>query len=204
MTKVAQLDAVTIDGYGTMLELVDPVDKLHALLPDHERDAVRAGFRAEAEYYLEHAQGARDESSLVALHEACTAVFNEVAGARLTRDQYIGSLEFEVLPGVREALRRLRAHGLALAVVANWDYSLHEHLRRHGLRESFDVVVISAELGARKPDPAPFHAALTELGVAPERAVHVGDHPPHDEAGAHAAGMRFEPAPLADAVERLL
>jgi FMN hydrolase / 5-amino-6-(5-phospho-D-ribitylamino)uracil phosphatase len=56
----------------------------------------------------------------------------------------------------------------------------------------------------RKPDPAPFLAALERLGVEPGRTVHVGDHPPHDEAGARGAGMRFEPAPLPAAVERLL
>ena len=198
------VDAVTIDGYGTLLTLADPVEKLRALLPGHAPEDIRRGFEAEAEFYVAHSHEARDQWTLEDLHERCTAVFNEASGATLTRAQYIGALEFEVLPGVHESLRRLRAHGLAIAVVANWDFSLHEHLRRHGLRDWFDAVVVSAELGARKPDPAPFLAALDRLGVEPARAVHVGDYPPHDEAGARAAGMRFEPTPLADAVERLL
>lgn len=198
------IDAVTIDGYGTMLTLVDPIEKLRALLPGHSAEAIRRGFRAEADFYLAHSHEARDQATLEELHERCTAAFNEAADATLTRPQYIGALEFEVLPGVPESLRRLRAHGFALAVVANWDYSLHEHLRRHGLRHWFDAVVVSAELGAPKPDPAPFLAALDQLGVEPARAVHVGDHLPHDEVGARAAGMRFEPAPLPDAVARLL
>jgi HAD superfamily hydrolase (TIGR01549 family) len=200
----ADLDAVTIDAFGTLLTLVDPVERLHALLLEHEPEAIRRAFRAEGAYYLEHSHKARDAPSLARLHADCTAVFNETLGSTLTPEQYVGTLEFEVLPGVREALSRLRAHGLALAVVANWDFSLHAHLAKHRLRNWFDAVIVSAELGARKPDPAPFIAALELLGVAPRRAVHVGDHAPHDEVGARAAGMQFEPAPLPDAADRLL
>lgn len=198
------IDAVTIDGYGTLLTLVDPGEKLHELLPQHAPEAIRSAFRAEAAYYLEHSHEGRDEETLARLHADCTAVFNEAIGSELTPEQYLGALEFEVLPGVREALARLRGHGLALAVVANWDFSLHAHLREHGLRGWFDAVIVSGELGFHKPHPAPFRAALTELGASPERAVHIGDHAPHDEVGARAAGMRFEPAPLPGAVGRLL
>ncbi|MGH3033977.1 MAG: HAD family hydrolase, partial [Gaiellaceae bacterium] len=52
------------------------------------------------------------------------------------------------------------------------------------------------------PDPAVFRAALQRLGVAPERAVHVGDSDA-DRAGAEAAGLAFEPAPVATLPERL-
>jgi HAD superfamily hydrolase (TIGR01549 family) len=200
----AALDAVTIDGYGTLLELRDPIGELRKLLPEHPPEAVERGFRAEADHYLAHSVEGRDAASLVRLHDDCTAVFNESAGANLTTEQYIGALRFEVFPGVPDALRKLRGRGLALAVVANWDFSLHAHLRKHGLASWFDVVVTSAETGIRKPDPAPFLAALEQLGVEPARAVHVGDDRPHDEVGARAAGMRFEPAPLPAAVERLL
>jgi HAD superfamily hydrolase (TIGR01549 family) len=202
--KPPDVDAVTIDAYGTMLALVDPVDKLCALLPDQAPEAIRRAFETEAAYYLEHSHKGRDSASLARLHSECTAVFNETLGSALAPDQYVGALEFEVLPGVREALARLRAHGIALAVVANWDFSLHAHLREHRLAGWFDTVIVSGELGARKPDPAPFAAALAQLGVGADRAVHIGDHAPHDEAGARAAGMRFEPAPLAAAVDRLL
>jgi HAD superfamily hydrolase (TIGR01549 family) len=198
------IDAVTIDAYGTLMALVDPVEKLHALLPDHEPEAIRRAFETEAAYYLEHSHEGRDEASLARLHANCTAVFNETLGSSLTPDQYVGALEFEVLPGVREALGRLRAYGLALAVVANWDFSLHAHLRAHRLDGWFDSVIVSGELGVRKPDPAPFAAALERLGVSAPRAVHIGDHAPHDKVGAHAAGMRFEPAPLPAAIDRQL
>jgi putative hydrolase of the HAD superfamily len=204
LNSAAALDAVTIDGYGTLLELSDPAGELRALLPDHGPGEIERAFRAEAEFYVAHTVGARDEEGLARLHAECTAVFNDVLGSSLTPEQYVGALRFEILPGVVEALGRLRASGLALAVVANWDYGLHGHLERHGLAGWFDAVVTSAETGAKKPDPRPFLVALERLGVDPGRAVHVGDYPPHDEVGARAAGLRFEPAPLAAAVGRLL
>jgi putative hydrolase of the HAD superfamily len=108
-----------------------------------------------------------------------------------------------VLPGVSEALARLRALGLELAVVGNWDLRLPEHLDRLGLAPFFSAVVSSASAGAAKPDPRPFLAALELVAVSPERALHVGDSAA-DEDGARAAGLRFLPAPLATVPERLV
>jgi putative hydrolase of the HAD superfamily len=49
--------------------------------------------------------------------------------------------------------------------------------------------VLSGEVGARKPEPAIFEAALAELDVAAEDAVFVGDRLVDDVAGAAAVGM---------------
>jgi putative hydrolase of the HAD superfamily len=58
------------------------------------------------------------------------------------------------------------------------------------LLELVDAVVTSAEVGVAKPDPEVFHRALALAGVGPEAAVHVGDSPDNDVAGARAAGVR--------------
>ena len=59
---------------------------------------------------------------------------SRAVGAELDPDEfapaYVGALHFEVLPGVFESLERLRALGLELAVVANWDLSLQPLLGR--------------------------------------------------------------------------
>jgi HAD superfamily hydrolase (TIGR01509 family) len=115
-------------------------------------------------------------------------------------DDFIAALVFSPAPGAAETLELLRDHGLKLAVVANWDCALSGHLERAGLDGFFDTVVTSARAGAAKPDPAIFRLALEELGVAAERALHVGDEP-IDEQGARAAGLAFAPAPLATAFE---
>jgi putative hydrolase of the HAD superfamily len=59
-----------------------------------------------------------------------------------------------------------------------------------GLADHFETVVFAGHEVPRKPDPQPFERALADLGVGPERAVHVGDSPESDVAGAHAAGLR--------------
>jgi 2-haloacid dehalogenase/putative hydrolase of the HAD superfamily len=50
-------------------------------------------------------------------------------------------------------------------------------------------VVISEEVGVRKPRGEIFAAALERLGTAPEAALHVGDSLRADVGGAHAAGI---------------
>ena len=200
MRGPAEIDAVTIDAFGTLVELRDPVGSLARVLPDHEPAAIEQAFRAEAAYYMEHShRGSLDE-----LYADCAALFNETLGSELTPEAYVAALdaEYAVLPGVTDALARLRSLGLETAVVGNWDLRLREHLERLGIAPFFSAVVTSAAAGAAKPDPRPFLAALELVGVPPERALHVGDSPT-DEDGARAAGLRFLPAPLETVPERL-
>jgi putative hydrolase of the HAD superfamily len=206
--RFADLDAVTVDGYGTLLTLTGPVAELRTTLARHgiERtDAeVAAAFASEAAYYRPRAHLGRDAVSLAQLRLECTAVFLAALDAPLDAagfaGEFVAALEFEPVPGAVETLTALRDRGLGLAVVANWDCALPEHLARLALDRHFSTVVTSAEAGAPKPDPAPFRLALERLGVDAARAVHVGDEEV-DELGAAAAGMRFAPAPLASAFE---
>jgi putative hydrolase of the HAD superfamily len=207
--RFAELEAVTVDGYGTLLQLTDPVPALRAALAERgvERtpDDVAAAFAAEARYYRPHGHEGRDEESLAALRLDCVGVFLGELGDPLAPeefvDAFIGSLEFEPVPGAVETIRRLRSKGLRLAVVANWDCALPGHLERLGLGGLVDTVVTSARAGVPKPDPAIFELALSELGVRADRALHVGDEP-CDQEGARAAGLAFLPAPLKTAFAR--
>jgi putative hydrolase of the HAD superfamily len=185
------VDAVTIDAMGTLVRLSDPVPRLAAAAGIDE-EAAKRGFADEVAYYVPRSHEGRDAASLADLRDRCTAVFNEAAGASLTRDEFMDAIVFEPEPGALETVRRLQLRGLSLCVVSNWDVGLEEQLARLGLRLP---VVTSAEAGAPKPDAAIFRLALERLRVAPGRALHVGDSP-EDEAGARAAGMRFAPAPL--------
>jgi HAD superfamily hydrolase (TIGR01509 family) len=191
---LAALDAVTLDAYGTLLKLKDPVGSLGRLLPDRSPTEIEQAFSKEAAYYVPRSFLGRDEASLAQLYAECTAVFNEASRSELTPGQYVGALEYEHVPGAFEAVERLRRLGLAIAVVANWDCTLPKRLPRDW------IVVTSAEAGAPKPAPEPFRIALGRLGVAPERALHVGDSRA-DEDGARAAGLHFLPAPLMSVVE---
>ncbi|HYX89411.1 MAG TPA: HAD-IA family hydrolase [Gaiellaceae bacterium] len=203
--RFAELDAVTLDAFGTLVGLKDPVlelqDALRARGVERDREAVAKAFAAEGEYYRPRSLEGRDEESLARLRRECVAVFLDALGADLAPaafvETYIEALRFELLPGVRETIGSLRRRGLALAVVGNWDMALPGHLDTLGLGDL--PVFTSAAVGAAKPDPAPFRRALEALGVEPSRALHVGDSEA-DELGAEAAGMRFAWAPLTSAL----
>jgi putative hydrolase of the HAD superfamily len=204
--RFAELDAVTVDGYGTLLRLSDPVPALLGALAERgvrrTEDEVERAFRAEVAFYRPRAREGRDTATLAALRRDCVAVFLRALHASVDPatfvDAFMGGLIFETVPGADEALAALRRRELRLGVVANWDCALPSHLERLGLEGCFDTVVTSARAGVAKPDPAIFELALRELGTEPGRALHVGDEP-IDEQGALAAGMRFAPAPLSNA-----
>lgn len=206
----SDVDAVTVDAFRTLVDLVDPVPELSEALRRHDRvrdpELVRRAFHAEVAFYVPRAHTGRDAASLLGLRTECTRVFLTAAEAPIDPvafvDDFVGALEFSVLSGGANALDRLRSAGFALACVANWDISLAEYLERAGVGHRFDVVVSAAEAGALKPDPRIFRLALERLGVAPERAVHIGDDDV-DRAGARAAGLRFEPVPLETLPARL-
>jgi putative hydrolase of the HAD superfamily len=88
-------------------------------------------------------------------------------------------------------LARLRGR-VRLAVCSNFSHSetARAVLEQAGLLEHFDPVVISEEVGIRKPRAEIFEAVLERLGAAPGDVIHVGDSLSADVAGAAALGMR--------------
>jgi putative hydrolase of the HAD superfamily len=206
--QFADLDAVTVDAYGTLVELAEPVpalrEGLRALGVERDAEAVARAFAKETAFYRERSFEGRDEASLFRLRCECVGIILGELGSELEPEAFVegfvAAMKLELLPDAAAALRTLRRYGLAVAVVSNWDIGLREQLRRLAL---LDVpIVASAEVGAPKPDPAVFRHALELLGVRPDRALHVGDCVA-DADGARAAGMHFAPAPLAAAVESL-
>jgi len=208
--RFADLDCVTVDAYGTLLALEDPVPALEAELAG--RGAARPGaeiaaaFGVEMEYYREHSLEGRDAESLEQLRRDCLGVFLAALHVELDPaelfEAFIAALRFRLERGALDALRLLRGRELALAVVSNWDCSLEQRLGEVGLLGFFDCVVGSALVGAAKPDPRLFHYALEQLEVSPARSLHIGDSD-DDRLGAASAGMSFAPAPLELAVRGL-
>lgn len=202
----AGIDGVTVDAYGTLVTLVDPVPALTAALAERDvlrdRGAVAHGFRAEVAHYTRHSGEGYDEAGLARLQRDCARVFLDAVGAELDADEfapaYAGAMHFELLPGVLPALERLRGLGLELAVVGNWDLTLRRMLEEVGLAGHFRVVVHAAG----KPAADGLARALDALGVAASRALHIGDDEV-DALAAEAAGMHFAAAPLPDAVAAL-
>jgi putative hydrolase of the HAD superfamily len=59
-----------------------------------------------------------------------------------------------------------------------------------GWNDLFDAVVVTGDIGTRKPDPDTFEALLAGLGTTPGETVYVGDHVERDVHGAADAGLR--------------
>ena len=91
---------------------------------------------------------------------------------------------------VEPVLGRLKAKGIKIGVISNWDTRLRRISDGLGLSRLVDFLVISAEAGVRKPSEGIFRLALEKAGVRPEEAVHVGDLPEEDGEGARRAGLR--------------
>jgi HAD superfamily hydrolase (TIGR01549 family) len=89
-----------------------------------------------------------------------------------------------------EAVKRLRRR-FRLGLLSNFDDAStgHEIMHDTGVRELFDLVVISAELGLRKPNVRIFEHVHQALGLEPREILFVGDTPHEDVIGAKRAGM---------------
>ena len=93
--------------------------------------------------------------------------------------------QVQLFPEVHTTLEQL-ALRYTLGVITNGNADV----RRLGLADYFRFALCAEELGVGKPDPHPFHTALQRAGLEATQAVHIGDHPGDDIAGAKAAGLR--------------
>ena len=158
--------ALLFDLDGTLAE----TDSLH--LPTWVNVLRPYGIEIDEEFYRERISG-RSNSKIVedllpdlsakegrGLADAKEASFRERAD------------ELEPLPGLLDFMREAKDRGLSLALVTNApEENVEAMLLALELREFFDEVVLSDEVGPVKPDPAPYRAALNRLGVAPEEAL---------------------------------
>ncbi|MGY0234613.1 HAD family hydrolase [Longispora urticae] len=152
--------------------------------------AVRAEFKARCDV---------DDSEYATVDAAAEYLTNRL-GLRSTRaeaeafadcllDEWASDLVW--FDGLAQLLRTLRADH-RLAVVSNTHSStlVPRCLRNLGVADLFDVVVLSVDVGWRKPHPRIYAAALAELGAEPADAVFVGDTHLADFLGPERAGIR--------------
>ncbi len=97
---------------------------------------------------------------------------------------------WRVFPDVLPTLEKLASVGLKLAIISNWDERLRPLLRGFRLDHYFQPIIISCELGFRKPMREIFRMTAEKLGLSPEEILHVGDDPMNDAEGARAAGLQ--------------
>lgn len=137
--------------------------------PDDRVGYLGAGFARLA------AQHGRTEADPLTLAAALTDVIDHT--------------EVELLPGAAAALESARANG-PVGILTNGPRSRQEQkVRALDLGEAVEEIVYAGDLDRRKPHVDPFETMLDGLGVAPDRALYVGDSLGYDVAGAQNAGL---------------
>ncbi len=200
---MGKLEAVTLDFWGTLVDGHHDLREvriglLGARLPEVARERIAAAY----------AEGWKAFSRLLGqgIGLGTATMLSQVLGtlgATLAPPDYAAVLRGweeamidlppAFLPGAAETLAALRRRGLRLGLISDTGASpgrvTRQVLAARGLLSAFDWLTFSNEIGVGKAQPFPFRQTLRALGVPPERAIHVGDMPETDIAGAHAAGM---------------
>lgn len=196
MTKVplaAPGTALLLDAAGTLLRPTEPVAETYA------RVARAHGVEADPRAIAERFPIAMREAAPLRCGAADWRSFWQAVVLRCLGSEDPQLLDalihhfaqpraWLIAPGVASCCASVRARGMKVAVVSNWDHHLRPLLVGLGVSAWIDGLVVSAEEGIEKPDPAMFERACARLGVAPADAVHVGDDPLADLSGARAAG----------------
>jgi putative hydrolase of the HAD superfamily len=96
----------------------------------------------------------------------------------------------ELRPNVPAMLAALHERGFRLGVISNTTSrsEVPHKLAEYGIAQYFDVVLMSAEFGWRKPNPRIFHEAAHLMNVPPAACAYVGDTISRDVIGARRAG----------------
>jgi 2-haloalkanoic acid dehalogenase type II len=182
--------AVIFDAYGTLvrndaLRLIP-----QRIVADHGLStSVDDVLRRWVELYFEATQRAPFRALRHLERSAIEALLCEL-GVESDPTPYVDlffrvTTKVELYPEVADVLRALPP--LRSAVLSNAD---HEHLAAWAFTLPVEFVLISEAVGAYKPAPLMFQAALERFGLAPHEVLHVGDSEVDDVDGAKAAGLR--------------
>lgn len=211
--NAADYDALTFDCYGTLIDWALGISQVvQPILRTHDIDI---GDDRLFELYLE-AEADIEAGDYVPYRTVLRQSVRRL-GTRL--DLTLTNAEAERVadsvgkwppfPDTNDALRQL-AEDFRIAVVSNVDDDLFHETARH-FTVSFDEVITGEQVGAYKPDLAPFETAFTRLGVPPNRVLHVAQSAYHDINPAGRLGIdcvwvqrygdRFDtPAPATDPI----
>jgi len=132
--------------------------------------------------------------NLTHLREEILAIALEKAGLGKSRSRILAEQAVEVfLQGRHEVV--YFDHAISLLENLAKQYTLaalsngNADISRLGIGKYFSFSYSSADVNASKPAPDMFMAALRHLDIAPEEAVHVGDHPENDVRAAAMVGL---------------
>ncbi len=200
-----EIDAVMFDLGGTLIHLEPHNDIVfHKILSKHGHDSPLA----EVAKAIAAADRRFDEESvnLDGVHEnrywkRYDKFVLDMVGYRGDHSEFASdvSSEFQQIvpkveswveyPDTRPILNELRRTDLKIGLISNATDLARKVMDSLGLSKYFEPIVISSEVGVRKPDRQIFQLAAKLAKVSPNRVIYIGDKFAVDVVGARAAGM---------------
>jgi HAD superfamily hydrolase (TIGR01549 family) len=194
------IQLVTFDLDDTLWDVAPALETAEVVLRDWlATHAPRLGALPFEEYWAIRNMLLADEPGLKhrisELRRRALAHALREAGYATTQAQALAEAGFEAFLTARnqvelfsDALPTLNmlAQQFQLGVITNGNADV----RRVGIANYFQFALSAEELGVGKPDPVPFIEALRRANSRAQLAVHIGDHPNDDIAGAQGAGLR--------------
>jgi putative hydrolase of the HAD superfamily len=194
---------VTFDAAGTLIRLTQSPGTTYAEVArtfgyDLDPDRVEAGFRKawKALPARRETHGPRPDDDKGWWFELVAQAVYEAGYKVEPLEKYFEELyrvyalsgAWELFPDAAEVLDALAANGIRLGIVSNFDRRLYDVLEHVGIRDRFEHILVSSEVGSDKPAAGIFLEAARRFAVTPEEILHVGDDPKLDGAAAKAAG----------------
>ena len=194
------LDDTLVDARGSWRAgFAEAITELHARSPALQR------LGSPTAIYDEHFRRYGEEAHRAAGYGEWQARFTVEAFERLVAEhlgpdpelaaqlhaRYLAAVpgHLTLYPDAEPLLEQLGAR-YPLGLISNGPSELQRpKIDKFALDRHFEVVLVSGELGVRKPDPTIFAMALEALDVSPQCAVFIGDNPTDDVAGACASGL---------------
>ncbi len=195
--------AIAFDAVGTLIHPEPAAPLVYADVgrrygsrrtPEEIAVRFREAFRREEAFDREHGWRTSEAREVERWRHIVGAVLDDVGDpegcSRELFEHFSRPVAWRCEADVGPALATLRARGYRLGVASNYDHRLHSV--RAGLPElrPLEHVILSAEVGWRKPAPALFKAVCARMNCPAEALLLVGDDMENDVRGARWAGLR--------------
>jgi putative hydrolase of the HAD superfamily len=201
------IKAVIFDYIGTLVNcrgysMADSEDNLYSALVaegfELEKVSFLAAYNAAHQKYRKiRYEEFREVTNAVWVSEAlCSLGFKVTAeddrvkaALNVFFQDFIDTLELQ--PGAKKLLKQTREQ-CKVGLISNFTHApvIHKSLRKLNICRYFNAIVISEEVGWRKPKAEIFRDTLNRLQVCADEAVYVGDSPIEDIKGAKDAGLK--------------
>ena len=204
---MTEIKAVITDYIGTLTNarkysLETSRRKLHRILTEAGFETPLDAFlteysKAHEKYRVIRYKKLREVTNAVWVSEALNAIGYETnaedprikVALNVFFQDYVDTLELR--PYAKSLLRNI-TENCKLGLVSNFTYApvIYASLRKLGINQFFNAVVVSEDTGWRKPHKRIFQTALQRLQATAEETVYIGDSPLEDIEGAKTAGIK--------------